>query len=460
MMSALTWEERNVLVLLDPGNAIPVERWHFIRCSEDRYRPGTGLLLYAFPRKYLLHYLLFSLLLKCSGRKKEAIEVLKFQNGMTSSLFYTGNVSGYHAFVRCHAAGKNTMRERIKSLLPSFINAEMRYLAVGRELSQLKEEMAFDDFRFMFYSNESGKLILTAPETFITGSGQLLVTTANRAYHPVLEKEFEIIEQIGNVKTRLVPNLVSKITANGRLLFVEEYIAGTTLRETLRNESVANDREAVVDIIKRLDAWFAEYSSFFSGTKKGLSELYQSLLETFARHHTGNAKLERFLLALRAHLAVAERSHPGMVPVMAHNDLWPGNIIVSDKGLIVIDWERATPDRPELFDYFWMMISTFLEYHTGKTQSEDYSRSFRAFIECSDSIGKLIQEKLCIRLQANGLKRSDYDLFLALFLLEWSIQGLQALGRQTRMDKLALGELLHYLETAGDRFESVTTTIA
>jgi len=453
----LTWAEQNLLVLLDPSNAIPVERWHFVGRSAARFKFGRDLLLFTFPRNRVLHYLLVSFFFRCCGRGKELFEVLKFQDGMTSSLFHAGNDSAYRAFVKSHATCRKTFREKIKSMLPSFINAELRYLAVGRELLQLKGKKAFDGLTFMFYSNESGKLILTTPDTFVTGKGQLHVTTANRNYDPVLNKEFSVMEQMGKIKAQLVPTLVKKISVNGRQLFVEEYIPGTTLRETLRNKQVAADQDMVVGYIDRLDAWFSEYRTLFSGKKVTLSELYRSPLETFSGFHSGNSRLEKFLGALRGQIAGIDRNHPGLVPVMAHNDLWPGNIIVSDQRLIVIDWERAVSDRSELFDYFWMLISTYLEYHIGKTQMEDYSLSFRAFLDGGDFISCLIRDKLCVRLEKNGFDRKEYDLFLALFLIEWSMQGCQALGRQTRMDRLALGELLHYLEISGDRFDGGET---
>lgn len=454
MTGSLTWEERNLLVLLDPGNVIPVERWEFIRSSADRFTFSKELLLFTFPRKRFLHYLLISLLFRCYGRGKETVKVFKFQDGMTSTLFHAGNALAYSSFVRSHATRRRTWREKIKSLLPPVINAERRYLAVGRELTQLQGEKAFDRLTFMFYSNESGKLILTEPDTFITGRGQLVVTTANGDYHPVLNKEFSMLEQMGKARLRLVPNLVDKLHVNGRPLFVEEYVAGTTLRETLRNTRVATDREMVAGFIDRLDAWFVEYRKLYSGRRIPVSELYRSPLETFAGFHPGNPRLERFLQALRVQLAGMDGSHSGLVPITAHNDLWPGNFIVSGKSLVAIDWERATFDRSEFFDYFWMLISAYLEYHIGRTGVEEYSLSFRSFVAGGDSIGTLVREKLCVRLEINGIDRRHYDLFLALFLLEWSIQGHKALGYQTRMDMVAMGELLHYLEHGRDRFDT------
>jgi hypothetical protein len=454
MTGSLTWAEQNLLVLLDPLNTIPVERWHFIRKSTDQFKFSNDLLLFTFSRNRVLHYLLISMFFRCCGRGKELFKVLKFQDGMTSTLFRAGNDSAYRAFVKSHATGRKTFRERIKSMLPSFINAELRYLAVGQELLQLKGEKAFDDLTFMFYSNESGKLILSAPNTLIAGRGHLVVTTANRDYHTVLNKEFKMMEQIGKIKSDLVPNLYNKIFVNGRLLFEEEYIFGTTLRETLRNKQVVTDNVLIVDYIDLLDTWFTEYRNLFSGNKVMLSELYQAPLEIFASFHSSNARLKRFIIAIRRCLAEIDMNHPGLVPIIAHNDLWPANFIVSERKLIVIDWERATFARSELFDYFFMMISAFIEYDIGKSQREDYSISFRSFLEGGDFISTLVQERLCVKLEYNGFDRKDYDLFMALFILEWSMQGYQALGCQSRMNKLVFEELLHYLEIMGDRFDS------
>jgi hypothetical protein len=134
-------------------------------------------------------------------------------------------------------------------------------------------------------------------------------------------------------------------------------------------------------------------------------------------------------------------------PITAHNDLWPGNFVVAADGLVAIDWERAVEKRAPLFDYYWMIISAAIEHHVTVIGVVDYSRAFRLFLEEGDDVTRHATEMLKTFLGRLGLDRELHQSFLLLFLMEWSVQGYLALGRQTAMDRLAFGELTNFMET-------------
>jgi hypothetical protein len=133
-------------------------------------------------------------------------------------------------------------------------------------------------------------------------------------------------------------------------------------------------------------------------------------------------------------------------PILAHNDLWPGNFVITKGGFIVIDWERATEQRAPFFDYFWMIVSTTIEYLASETKNHNYSESVRIFLRRSDSVSCHAFEKLETFLNELGINEAYLPHLLYLFFMEWSVQGFQVLGRQTNMDHLAFGELLYYAE--------------
>lgn len=439
-----SWRERNLLVLLDPFGNIPITKWRFVHrpplfpsINSEKYT------IFVYGRSLILHYIIYCGLLTVLGAFNKVHNLLFIQDGLLSIILHSDAKYSYSSFKKSHVSVKNTLKEKIKSLLPMLLTADTRYIVIGLDVTTIKNTV-MSNMKFLFYSNESGKLLLAAPDTLFTGKGKLCVTTANYQYLSVLENEFDTISRLDTNKG-LVPKVLEKITTGDKIIFVEEYLTGVNLREILRDGEFAATDSNAINIIDRLDSWFAEYSAQFNGSKVSLSELYQPILQTFSDFHSNECTV---IENIRKYLVVIDSKFEGLTPITAHNDLWPGNFIVCGHGLVAIDWERAVSGRSELFDYFWMLISTYLEYDVGKYQTQNYSSAFRRWLNNEDHLGEYIHEKLRHRLLLNGLSEEYFELFLGLFLIEWSMQGRLALGRETDMDKLALGVLRDYLNVS------------
>ena len=453
--------EKNLLIFLDPCGEMDEASWRFVFVQNtDKAsirsvveKDMTGNTIYCFKRNEIVFYLLFIWYLKKNGLLKKSRKVFYLNDGLLSSIFDAGQTVGYRAFASDHIPSPVSLRQRLFSLLPLFMRAEKKYLVINkknkaRETTPGKYDSVLKAQDFMFFSNASGKLIMTGIETLKSGDGMVLKTTSNTEYAEVMQKEFSTMRLIVGLqgKTAIIPSAGAQIRTKGNSFFVEEYIEGKTLREILHRLSRKNDIENVRLLLDRLDAWFIIYYSLFQGKSKPLSSCFRHLFSASVDLYGSNHKIHDILDRAREALAAVEQNHSGVITIVAHNDLWPGNFIVNKERLVAIDWERATPDRAPFFDYYWMIISAILEYHVCRIGVIDYSRAFRIFLEGNDAVSRYGAVKLSAFMERHGVEKNRYNNFLLLFLLEWSVQGYLAIGRQTAMDKLAFGELLYFLK--------------
>lgn len=442
--------ETSLLVFLDPARRWDDGAWLMIRWPEDGERsvPDENRnLVFSFPRGNLLDYLRCSLAARFgSGRHGTKVRrVLYLHDGLLSSVFDVENADAYRAFSRAHLPRPQGLRRCLARWIPPFWRAEQRFVVIERipppAPPEPADELASVDY--LFFSNLRGKLMLTQSATLISGNGRIFKSTAVPEYVDNLLHEQSVIKAISRLlpHRELLHGPQEKLLVQGRDFFREEYLSGENLRELLRLFGVNNAQAKACLMLDRLDAWFTEYRTAFSGAKSGFSPLYAPLLQTFSSLHTDESVKLPLLRHVRQLLAQLDLEHDGIVPITAHNDLWPGNFIVRGKRLTAIDWERATPRSAPFFDYFWMIISATLEYLVGKSRVQDYSLVFRQFLQGQDDVCRHAHHKLEVFLDELGFKKAMRQQFMLLFLMEWSIQGFKALGRATDMDRLAHGEL-------------------
>jgi hypothetical protein len=302
---------------------------------------------------------------------------------------------------------------------------------------------------FMFFSNASGKLLLTSTETLRSGEGLVIKTTSCQSYAEVMEKEFTTMLGIAEMQGESVslPHMGKRFQAGKRIFFTEAYVKGASLREVLHRLSRRNDIPEIGAFLDRLDDWFEKYRAVFRAQPRSLISCYEHLFDAFSDLYSGHPQAGVLQEKARETLAKTARKQVCIVPIIAHNDLWPGNLLVGADGLVAIDWERAVGNRAPLFDYYWMIISAVLEHLVCRIGISDYSRAFRLFLEESDDVSRHATAMLKAFLGRLGLDNELDQSFLLLFLMEWSVQGYLALGKQTAMDRLAFGELITFMET-------------
>jgi hypothetical protein len=454
--------EKNLLILLDPLGTEKEAEWQFVPWREKkRFLMTSGVdrkrsirTVYCFERRDLISYFLFRWYTIIKGLKKGCRAILYLNDGLLSSLFDARSASAYRIFAADHLPRLKKLHRRLILLLPLWLRAEKRYISIGEKIvigsdSNCTWKGDLKRIDFMFFSNMSGKLLLTNSKTFKSGTGIVFKATSNSDYVSVMEKEFATMSFIAGLQKNVpvIPSIGKRFQTSNNTFFTEEYVRGRTLREIIQGFSSKKDIEGTCAIIDHLDRWFMAYSALFQGVRRPLVSFYGHLFNAFDALYGTEQKAHDISAMAYKVLAEIAHEHSGVIAIFAHNDLWPGNFMVNGEQFFAIDWERATSDRAPFFDYYWMIISTVLEYHVFTIGViDDFSSAFRIFFKEDDSVSFHAKEKLLSFLVRHKINEKMHSHFLLLFLMEWSVQGYLALGRQTDMDKLAYGELLNFCE--------------
>lgn len=333
--------------------------------------------------------------------------------------------------------------DNLMSFIPLMLRASQFYIYVTTKNAvtpELPPEIA--NLNHMFFSSLDKKLLMASYETLISGNGQIFKTTANSAYDEVMEKEFEITSIVSKLcnHSYLLPNIGGKININGRTFYHEEYVAGNTLTKLLRCPTTYKDPVAMCACLDQLDNWYKEYRTNFSGSKQSFECLYAPMFADFFQFFSADPEQCSLAEKVKKILLKLQSSHSGLISVIAHNDLWPANILVTDKGFVAIDWERATANKSELFDYFWMIISATLEYLSAPKGFDDFSRWFKCLLTSNDSVCIYARKKLEVHLHLNDISSEYMNLFIALFLMEFAVRGGLSQNSTGKIDLLAAEE--------------------
>ena len=452
-MGNLNQLDRNLLVFLDPVGRYADESWDFcdgfVRRKNASPDPARNLVL-RFSRNQLIRYWIVTLRM-LFGKKRNQRKILFVNDGLLSSFFDAGNVRVYRDFAKQQIPRPKGIRQRIAAFLPLVWRAEIRFIVIFEAMVDPSLHSELDAYNFMILSNAGGKLLLMTSEIVRSGHGMLVKTTANKEYVSVMQKEFDVVTALssGNRRISGIPEMGKHFQTGGRHFFTEKFILGENLREKLRALGKRGDSRQVCSILDSLDTWFVEYQTSFVGLRVAIAPLYSHLFPLFSECYgaTSRSLLETGKELLRQF----DVAHSGIIPIISHNDLWPGNIVMTAHGFTVIDWERAQQHRAPFYDYFWMVVSTSIEFLASREPQCDYSEGVRIFLRRADEVSCRTFKMLSSFLQRTGGAEEYLPHLLFLFFMEWSVQGYQVLGKQTAMDRLAFGELEHFAKSMNFR---------
>lgn len=438
----------NLLLFIDPAGDRSGEKWLFFNgCPKDAVqllKEGSNLVC-RFPRRRLLHRLLTAATLRLKGGV--ASTVLFLNDGLLCCFLHAGSKKAYRLYARHHLPKMTSLRGRIASRLPLSLRCESAYLVLlsGKDSGRAGggDRALVEATELMFFSNRLGKLLLLDARNMASEQGEIVKTTAHRGYLPVMEREFATLSEISAKMrdSRSLPQLGRHFELNGRHFFTEKYIAGESLRDVLHRHGTRGEPAQACQVLHRLDQWYDSYLGVFTGSPRAFSALSAHLLPLFSACYRGDPELVE---AARRHLTQLDRSLAGVVPVVSHNDLWPGNFLCTDNRLVVLDWERATREKAPFFDYFWMIVSASLEYLAGAKGVRCYSNTMDFFLKAEDEVAVEAHRLLRLFLKRMGVPDRHFQALFFLFLMEGAVQGYQALGRQTDMDALIFSQLLKF----------------
>lgn len=439
----------NLALFLDPAGFRSEEKWLFFEgCPKDAVQllqQGSNLVC-RFPRSRLWHQLLALAALRLKG--VTASRVLFVNDGLLSCFLHAGSRRAYRLYARHHLPKMMSLRRRIVSRLPLSLRSESTFLVLfsGEKPGQAAgaDRAQVEATELMFFSNRLGKLLLLDARNMKSEKGEIVKTTAHVGYLPVMEREYATLSEISKkmANSNSLPHLGRHFVLNGRHFFTEKYIAGESLRAVLHRHGTRGEPVQACRILHRLDEWYGSYLGAFTGPLRPFSALSAHLLPLFSSCYRGGSP--ELIKVARRHLAELDQALPGVVPVVSHNDLWPGNFLCTENGLVVLDWERATPERAPFFDYFWMLVSATLEYLAGARGVRYYSDTMDSFLKAEDEVVLEAHRLLRLFLKRMGVPEPHFQALLFLFLMEGAVQGYQALGRQTDMDALIFSQLLKF----------------
>lgn len=450
--------EKNLLLFLDPLGEMEEEEWRFVQWQRRADRTllparvgAQEKTVFCFDRRSFVDYILFPWFTRLSGGGRITRKVLHVKDGFLSCFFDADNSAGYSAYAANHVPPPATIRQRLIAWLPLSLRAEKRFVVIesldrekGRRHLCTNELLEQQDF--MFYSNAAGKIVLAAAETLRTGKGLIVKTTANPAYEGIMQREFTTMLRIaatgGNVAC--LPAVGGCIKLRNKVYFTEEYVKGHSLLEVLRRLSLSDDTDGVCLFLDRLDSWFEDYLSRFAGKSQPLASSYRHLFSSFSDLYGTEGVTAGLVAFAEGFLGDSGKDDPEVAAITAHNDLWPGNFVVREESLIAVDWERASENRAPVYDYYWMMISAALVYIGCRVDSSRFSDTFPRFCAGDNSVSRHGLEKLESFLERRGFDKKLHRNFMLLFLMELSVQGYVALGRQSELDRMAFAELVTY----------------
>jgi len=449
--------EENLLILLDPTGQLGNETWRFIRTKNTACSGNGHHVVFCFSRCDLIRYFICSLTVQFNRKNTRIRKILHINDGLVCCLFSAGSTAEYRSFERRHVEPSSGFLRRLSMMLPPILRAEQLFIAVEQLPHAVPPQSSalLNSLDFMFYSNAPGKLLLTKAETFTCGTGLVFKTTSSPDYEANLMREYESVRTVSeNIEQPgWVPDIKNPLRVHSRTYYPETYLSGENLRSKLRSSGRSSSHHEAIHFLDRLDDWFIFYHASFQGARRSLTSLYSRLFTTFSELNTHDPSVVPLVKYAKEFLAGIDTGHEGLIPLQAHNDLWPGNFIVKGDRLTAIDWERATPQSAPLFDYFWMIISAVMEYRVGNNGVQDYSMAFRQFLTLDDKVCRHARTKLDCFLDRLGFEKIMRDQFTLLFLMEWSTQGASALGEPTAMDRLAQEELMLFVRNRPKVFD-------
>lgn len=182
----------------------------------------------------------------------------------------------------------------------------------------------------------------------LTNTSFLIAAGSNRAVLRINNPE---AEQLGvNRQTEIAvlnklqsTNLVPKLYFSTDSYLVSEYINGVVLDDHKASDpSIKRHIEQALGIIQKLDCSDLAVRNYEIYLREYCNQISARYLDKTTRQS---------VLQLASDIDAQEWD-----PVLCHHDLIPENIIMSARGLILIDWEYASAGHPQ-FDYLRLINS-------------------------------------------------------------------------------------------------------
>jgi Ser/Thr protein kinase RdoA (MazF antagonist) len=240
-----------------------------------------------------------------------------------------------------------------------------------------------------------------------------------------LENEFQRLTYIHALPAMQssVPQPLGLFAHEGKHVMVETCLPGMSLENLLRRGKRQSPAEIATDLTQVGD-WIISLQRATAGatyTFRGEEEVQERL---------SSLRVDEKSVFLNELRARARASAGTTIPLVArHGDLWPGNVLVADNRMGVIDWETLSLSASPFDDLFFFANLYAQQFSTRAPHLERFTRGFLQKTRVARGIAQLVRRVTL----ALGLDVDLTPVFFGLFLLDMA-GNRSGLGRTGKSD--------------------------
>ncbi|PWT91795.1 MAG: hypothetical protein C5B54_04655 [Acidobacteria bacterium] len=263
----------------------------------------------------------------------------------------------------------------------------------------------------------------------------LMKLARTSSYEQRLRDEYRALNKVVTLKTlsHTTPFPIGLFDYCNHVVLIEQCLPGDPLSVLLRRHK-RNGRDQMHQDISRAMNWLL---TFQEGTRAETvlfegSAVVEAALNLLKMRHNGKQLADDFTQNL-FQLAV-EFTGLAIPRTASHGDFWPGNVLMNDSKIGVIDWDYFEPDQFPFNDAFLFITSYARTYPWQSWRWASRKEAFaHAFLE-KNWFSQLMKETITDYLQELGIPEKSISLFYALFLMEMASTD-QGLDRDQQQSK-------------------------
>ena len=284
---------------------------------------------------------------------------------------------------------------------------------------------------------------------FFKGNGMIpflvVKVSSDGRYNEELRKEYANLNDIaGSLPARLkesIPATEGSGDWKGLYYYAQYYIPGEMLRETI------DENRSYGDPTQNIRSAYEWLLGFQEATFKGVNRLdgleLNNLLNVYRNAFSPAKEEEAFLGSIESAIEAYGGREVGVVA--CHGDFFPGNILINEGRVRVIDWRFLKHSHHPYFDFFSLLL-TFYTSKNGVTEIDDYEGHFgKLFFEehwMKDFFVGLSREYA----RKNKIEQPLFNLMLELTLLEWSTKEYSISGAANEQDRIWRRRFVYYMK--------------
>ena len=266
-----------------------------------------------------------------------------------------------------------------------------------------------------------------------------------------LEHEYGNVSRVTDRLPGRLRGTVPRLHGEGRILdhyyFIQDYIEGMMLPEEIETDRRGDPKGEALSRIDLAWNWLDDFQAATAGTVRPLHEFgLGRVIDRYAEAYGESPEEGEYIGWLGTRLD--ELRDVGVIEVACHGDLFPGNVIIGETGVTVIDWRDYRPVHHPVYD-----IATLLTtFRVPFRHVDDIEGNLEATLLDGNGIRRRLRSGVESLLRARGIGHEAFELLFGLSILEWATDEYSQEGVVTGKDLIWRRRLRHYAANR-ERFE-------